>query len=118
MSGIVFFRSEDRESVVAFYEQRLGFEEWLEQDAGCTILRRENLLVGFCAGERAESAGIVTVVVENRRAVDSLYEELSDVAEHPPEENDDFDIYQFFATDPDGRTVEVQTFLHETPDVA
>ena len=27
-----------------------------------------------------------------------------------------YDIYQFFAGDPDSRTVEIQTFEHETPD--
>jgi len=116
MSGIVFFRCEDRDSVVEFYENRLDFEEWLEQEAGCTILRRENLLLGFCDGEKSESEGIITVVVEDRAAVDAVYDDLSNVAEHPPEANEEFDIYQFFATDPDGRTVEVQTFLHETPE--
>jgi len=115
MTGIVFYRTANREQTVEFYTERLGFEEWLEQDGGCTILRRENLLLGFCDGEQTENEGIVTVVVESREAVDDIYDSLSDIAEHPPEENDAFDIYQFFAEDPDGRTVEVQTFLHPTP---
>lgn len=117
MSGIVFFRTGDRERVVSFYTDRLGFETWLEQEGGCTILRRDNLLLGFCDGEETETDGIVTVVVEDEAGVDELYDELEDVAREQPARNEAFDIYQFFATDPDGRAVEVQTFLHPTPPV-
>jgi len=116
MSGIIFFRTVNRERTVSFYEDRLGFEEWLVQEGGCAILRRENLLLGFCDGDGTEDEGIVTVVVEDQESVDALYDDLSDVAREPPERNEAFDIYQFFAEDPDGRTVEVQTFLHPTPD--
>lgn len=115
MSGIIFFRTTQRERTVAFYTEHLGFETWLEQDAGCTILKRDNLLLGFCDGEMTESAGIVTVVVEDRSAVERLHEQLSDEARGAPAFNDDFQIYQFFLDDPDGRTVEIQTFDHDTP---
>jgi catechol 2,3-dioxygenase-like lactoylglutathione lyase family enzyme len=114
MSGIVFFGTTGRKRIVAFYTDRLGFEVWLEQP-GCTILQRDNLLVGFCEREEAETDGIVTVVHGTRAAVDDHYEELEDVADDPPSENDEYDIYNFFGTDPDGRSFEVQTFLHETP---
>jgi len=117
MAGLVFFRTADRGRVVEFYTDRLGFEEWLEQDGGCTILRRANLLVGFCDADQSETGGIVTVAVENRAAVDALYTDLEDIARGPPAENEAFDIYQFFTADPDGRAVEVQTFLHPTPPV-
>ncbi len=117
MTGLVFFRTADRERVVTFYTDRLGFGRWLEQDGGCTILRRDNLLVGFCDAAETETEGIVTVAVADRAAVDALYDDLTDVATSAPEYNEAFDIYQFFATDPDGRTVEVQTFEHPTPPV-
>ena len=55
------------------------------------------------------------MVVDDRDAVDGLYDGLEDVSRGPPEENDDLRIYQFFPDDPDGRTVEIQTFLHPTP---
>jgi hypothetical protein len=117
MAGIVFYRTDQRDEVVEFYRNRLAFKEWLRQDAGCRILRRDNLLLGFCAGKSTDTGGIVTIVVENRDAVDELHRNLADVARGPPERNDDFDIYQFFAGDPDGRTVEIQTFLHSMPPV-
>lgn len=118
MTGIVFFRTDRRSQVVDFYTDTLGFEEWLKQDGGCTILQRENLLVGFCDADQSETAGIVTVVVEDREAVDHLYNRLESRADEPPAENPSFDIYQFFLDDPDGRAVEIQTFLHETPPVS
>jgi hypothetical protein len=117
MSGIVFFRTERRAEVTAFYEERLDFDRWLEQDGGCSILQHGNLLVGFCDAAVTDTEGIVTVVLEDEAAVDDMHRALSDVARGPPEANDDFDIYQFFADDPDGRTLEVQTFRHPTPPI-
>lgn len=117
MSGIVFFRTANRAEVVSFYTDRLDFDVWLEQEGGCTILRYDNLLVGFCDAAETETEGIVTVAVDDEAAVDDLHRALSDVARGPPERNGDFDIYQVFATDPDGRTVEIQTFLQPTPEI-
>lgn len=116
MSGIVFFRTTDLERTVEFYVDRVGAEIWLEQP-DCTILRYDNLLVGFCEREEADRQGIVTVVVDDREAVDDLHERLADCARESPHDNERYQIYQFFADDPDGRTLEVQTFLHETPAV-
>ena len=115
MGGIVFFATTDRQTVLDFYIDRLGFETWLEQD-GCTVLRFENLLLGFCDGESADTDGIVTVYVDSRNEVEALYSRLQDEAEGQPVENERFEIYHFFGEDPDGRTFEVQTFLHDLPD--
>ena len=117
MPGIVFFRTTHRSEVVEFYTDRLGFDRWHEQDGGCTVLQYDNLLVGFCDAAETETDGIVTVVVEDESAVDDRHRELSDVARSPPEINETFDIYQFFADDPDGRTVEIQAFRHSIPAV-
>lgn len=114
MSGIVFFATTDRSGIVDFYMENLGFEHWLEQE-GCTILRRENLLLGFCDGEKADTDGIVTIVLDTRREVESWYTKLQEMANSEPVENERFEIYHFFGTDPEGRTVEVQTFLHDLP---
>lgn len=117
MAGIVFYRTPNRETVVDFYIDRLGFERWLEQDAGCTILQYDSLLVGFCDGETVQNDGIITLVESSADAVDARYDSLADLAEAPPTDNETFDIYHCFLKDPDGRTVEIQTFRHATPPV-
>lgn len=116
MSGIVFFGTSDRERILTFYTERLEFEVWLEQPE-CTILKWDTLLVGFCEREEAETDGVITVVYGTREAVDDRYDDLEDVAEGRPSENEPYRIYNFFGTDPDGRSFEVQTFLHETDPV-
>lgn len=104
------------DELVEFYVERLGAEVWLEQP-DCTILKYDNLLVGFCERDAADTSGIITFLDEDRAAVDARYDELTDVAREPPRENERYEIYQFFAEDLEGRTVEIQTFLHPTPPV-
>ena len=110
MDGIVFFGTQILDELVAFYTD-LGASVWLEQP-DCTILRVGGFRFGFCERADAESDGGLTLVVDSRAAVDELYERLSNVADGEPRYNDRYEIYQFFATDPEGRTVEVQVFEH------
>ena len=107
--GIVFFRTENREAVVEWYRETVGAETWLEQP-GCTILAFEGFRFGFCDGEATESDGIMTFVYDDAAAVDAMHERVGDAADEEPHENETYDIYQFFASDPDGRTAEFQTF--------
>ncbi|WP_312909020.1 VOC family protein [Natronosalvus caseinilyticus] len=113
MAGIVFFGTESLESIVDFYVEELGAERWLEQP-DCTILSSDNLLIGFCARENADTDGTITFVFDTASEVDAMYEHLADRARGEPVENDRYRIYQFFAEDPEGRTLEFQTFRHET----
>jgi hypothetical protein len=113
MDGIVFFRTERLAEVVAFYRDRVGTHVWLEQP-DCTVLRAGDFRLGFCEREAADTDGIVTFVVETREAVEDLHADLAEVADGAPRYNERYEIYQFFATDPEGRTVEVQTFEHDT----
>ena len=112
--GIVFFRTEQRERTVEWYTETVGAEIWLEQP-GCTILVFEGFRFGFCDGEETESDGILTFVYDDESAVDAMHERVGDAADEQPHENETYGIYQFFATDPDGRIAEFQTFHHETP---
>ena len=116
MTGIAFFGTRALEEVVDFYVDRLGCSVWLEQP-DCTVLKYDNQLLGFCDREEAETGGTLTFVVEDREAVDALHEALADVARGEPVENERYEIYQFFGDDPEGRTVEVQAFLHPTEPV-
>ena len=116
MSGIVFFGTRKHDEVIEFYADTVGTTVWLEQP-DCTVLKYDNQLLGFCARETADTDAVVTFVKEDRAGVDAAYEDLADRARGEPEENERYEIYQFFADDPEGRTVEVQAFLHPTDPV-
>ncbi|MEF8800620.1 MAG: VOC family protein [Halolamina sp.] len=107
--GIVFFRTKNREQLVAWYTDTVGADVWLEQP-GCTILSFEGFRFGFCDGEETEENGILTFVYDDEDAVDAMHEQVSEAAEEEPHVNERYEIYQFFASDPDGRTAEFQTF--------
>lgn len=111
MDGIVFFGTEAHDEVVEFYRD-LGAEVWLEQP-DCTILQTGDFRFGFCARETADTEATVTFVFEGRAGVTDAYEGISERADDEPRYNDTYEIYQFFAEDPEGRTVEFQTFEHE-----
>jgi hypothetical protein len=114
MSGIVFFRTENRATVVEWYQQKLEADIWLEQP-GCTILHVSAFRFGFCDSENTETEAILTFLCETKAAVNSMHERLGEAVREEPHENSQYRIYQFFAEDPDGRDVEIQTFLHQTP---
>jgi hypothetical protein len=107
--GIVFFRTEAQDEVIEFYTERLGASVAVEQP-DCTIVERAGFALGFCDREGAETEGTITFVVPDRAAVDDAYGALEDRARGPPEYSGTYEIYQFFASDPEGRTVEVQCF--------
>ncbi len=111
MNGIVFLATQNRSEVVEFYRERVGMTTWLEQ-ADCTVLEFENLLLGFCSRSEVEKNGIITFVYDNREAVDETYEKLKDIAMEKPEPVEKYQIYRFFAEDPEGRTIEFQSFDH------
>jgi catechol 2,3-dioxygenase-like lactoylglutathione lyase family enzyme len=116
VSAITFFATTDLERIVEFYTETVGADVWLEQP-DCTILKYDNQLLGFCEREAADTEGIVTFVYADREEVDEMHEKVGDRAREDPHENDRYEIYQFFADDPDGRTIEFQTFLHETDEI-
>ena len=97
-----------------FYCEKIGAKLWLDQ-GGCTILSHGNLLLGFCEREEIDTQGVITFFYETREEVDQMYETLEDLAQGYPKKNERYRIYQFFAKDPEGRTVEIQCFLHPLP---
>jgi len=116
VSAITFFATTDLDRIVDFYVGEIGADVWLEQP-DCTILKYDNQLLGFCEREDADTEGVLTFVYQDREGVDEMHRRLADRAREEPRQNDEYDIYQFFAADPDGRTVECQTFLHPTDPV-
>jgi hypothetical protein len=110
-SGIVFFSTRMLPEIKRFYQEEIGCRLWLDQ-GGCAIFRYGNLLIGFCQGREAEVEGMITFFFEDRDDVDSAYARFKDIATGPPRENPRYRIYQFFAKDPEGRSLEFQYFLH------
>ena len=111
MSGIVFFKTEKLEQLKLFYRDRLGAELWKDQ-GDCLIFEKNGFRFGFCEREPAENCGILTFVFDSKTKVEGIYEELEDLAEGKPvSRQPDYDIYQFFARDPEDRTLEFQCFL-------
>lgn len=111
MAGIVFFKSQAIGRLEEFYTGQIGMEVWLRQE-DCIILKHGNLLLGFCTRESVDRSGMVTFVYTTREEVDAIYDRLQEIAQEAPRENEKYRIYQFFATDPEGRILEFQCFLH------
>ncbi|NHJ12484.1 MAG: VOC family protein [Candidatus Thorarchaeota archaeon] len=111
MAGLVFLRTGNLEGIVEFYTSRLGMRIWLEQES-CTLLAHGNFILGFCESEKPETEGVITLFYEKRDNVDEMYARLQDISVSSPVTNDRYGIYQFYAKDPEGRSLEFQTFLH------
>jgi len=116
MAGIVFLRTAQFEAVREFYIRRVGMVVWLEQPE-ITILRHGNMLVGFHRQPTPDRDVLLTFFYPHRADVDEMYRQLADVATSTPVENPRYRIYHFFGTDPDGRRIEFQHFLHPVPPI-
>ncbi len=114
MAGIVFLRTGRFDQVREFYTRRVGMKVWLEQP-DIAILRHGNLLVGFHRQPVSDRDGLLTFFYASRQEVDEMYAQLRDIATSAPQENAKYRIYHFFGTDPEGRKIEFQHFLHPLP---
>lgn len=111
MAGIVFCRTTDLKPLRDFYTTKLGCELWLHQ-GDIIILRHGNFLVGFHDQDQADTDSLITFFYDTPEKVDVAYQSLESVAQAPPKHNPTYQIYHFFAVDPDGRRVECQYFEH------
>jgi hypothetical protein len=110
--GIVFFRTNQLQVLEDFYLHEIGCELWLDQGA-CKIFQHGNMLFGFCESEEMDQEGTITFFYPDREQVDRMYEQLRDIALNPPKMNEKFNIYNFYARDPEGHLIEFQSFNHE-----
>ena len=109
--GIVFFRTTQLDTLARFYTSQVGCSLWLDQGA-CKIFRHGNMLFGFCRADEADIQGVITFFYPSREQVDSMYERFSSIARDEPKMNERFNIYHFYAEDPEGRSIEFQYFDH------
>ena len=116
MNGIIFYGTEKYDDILTFYCDVVKCKTWLVQ-SDCTVLQHGNLLLGFCRRDHTDACGIICFYYPSRDDVDRMYDALKASAQSPPKENPKYEIYHFFATDPDGRMIEFQCFDMQMPEV-
>ncbi|MHA2365677.1 MAG: VOC family protein [Candidatus Hodarchaeales archaeon] len=110
MAGIVFLKTKDLKMITEFYLS-LGATVWLEQK-DITIFKHGNLLFGFHQQEEASKDALLTFFYPTQSDVDKMYKKYKSIALGPPKINPSYNIYNFFAKDPEERLIEFQVFLH------
>lgn len=111
MSGIVFNKTKNLKTIIEFYTEIIGADVWLDQGK-CILLRHNNFIFGFCQDEKADLDGILTFFYPEQAMVLDMYQTLKEFILSEPKENKQYRIFNFFAKDPEGRTIEFQTFRH------
>lgn len=109
ISGIVFFKTKMLKDLQEFYVKRVGATLWMDQ-GGCIILKFGNMLFGFCQRDDADLDALITFFYEKKEDVDKAHNIFKDTAQSSPKMNKKYNIYHFFAKDPEGRNIEFQWF--------
>jgi catechol 2,3-dioxygenase-like lactoylglutathione lyase family enzyme len=114
--SVVWVYTEDLEATSRFYGTMLGLSVVLDQ-GGCQIFRMgASGFLGVCRvrpGRQVEPKGVVITFVTPD--VDAWHRHLLEHGvqpEGPPENKPAFNIYGFFARDPNGYLLEFQRFLN------
>lgn len=110
---IPFYPVHDLAATRDFYHREVGLE--LErEEARCLIFRAAGGHLGFCLFDGPlpdHEALTLSLVAED---VDLLYQRLRQLGvdtEQPPRRNEHYQVYHFFARDPDGYRVEFRRFI-------
>jgi catechol 2,3-dioxygenase-like lactoylglutathione lyase family enzyme len=111
---IAFYPCHDLEATRNFYERDLCLP--LVRDQGtCLIFKvAREAYIGFCqhTDDVPEHKGLIVTLLTND--VEGVYQRLRQLnieTEAAPKLNETYQIYHFFARDPDGYRVEIQRFL-------
>lgn len=110
---ITFLRTESLAETCRFYEEHLGLKRVLDQ-AGCVVLHAASgAYLGFC--ERGDvpqppERVVLTLVTQEVDAWHQRFTESGIETDGEPRLNPNYNIYHFFAVDPNGYSVEVQRF--------
>ncbi len=115
---VTWIYTDDLDATATFYTGVLGLHQVFDQGL-CRIMRMsQNSFLGVCVarpGRYVEPKGVViTMVSEAESGVEAWYERFQQAGiatEGAPERHDDFNVYCFFAKDPNGYLIEFQCFL-------
>ncbi len=110
---ITFVKVRDLEISSTFYTG-LGLSMVLDQ-GGCRIHRlTESAFLGVCERQDPRpSEVVITLVTEDVAGWYERFLAAGAQVDGPPRDNPTYRIHHFFATDPDGHTLEVQRFWDE-----
>ena len=120
-SFITFLRTEDLEKTTNFYVNLLDCKLVLDQGLCKIFQTAKGSYLGFCSHEflnKDKNSVCLTFVCDSKEEVDEWYQKLRSrnvVIKEPPKENTKYKIYNLFASDPNGITIEIQYFLHPFP---
>lgn len=111
---VTFVYGADLERSRRFYAEVLGLEEVLDQGA-CRIFRvAGEAFLGICTDAKRQAAAEGVTLTFVTPEVDAWHEHLrrqGATIVSAPAKNERFNIYNFFARDPDGALLEFQRFL-------
>jgi catechol-2,3-dioxygenase len=125
MAGLIFIKCMNLEKLIDFYTNVIKCNIWLEQPE-ITILAHENFLFGFHQIAEIEKESyipskdiVLTFFFEQKQKVDEFYNRLNELnlVISEPKVNEKYNIYNFFAKDPEGHIIEFQVFLHTLKDL-
>lgn len=112
--AITFLPTQDLEKTHDFYVNKLDLTLRLNQGK-CHIYEvAENAHFGFCTTLDPlpnPDQVILTIVTDEVDELYTLCQALHLKVDNIPRKNEDFNIYHFFVTDPNGYRLEFQTFL-------
>jgi hypothetical protein len=112
MAGILFQTTKNLSKIIDFYTTKIKAKIWIKQN-DCIILKHDNFLLGFCQREKISTGCLITFFYQTKQEVDTMFQILKDHAVTTPTKNTKYNIYQFFAKDPEDRDLEFQAFFHE-----
>ncbi len=115
--SIIFFGCRDLDSIRNFYGGVLDFDLYKDQGS-CLIYKLPGgNYLGYCQHlekKAADRSPIITLLCETQKEVDEFYHYFKNAdrpTDQPPKVNEKFNLYHFFARDPEGYTLEIQCFL-------
>lgn len=117
-SQITFVPVADLARSVDFYEQVLLLRPVLDQGGIKIFAVAGGGFIGLCESDgplAADDRLILTFVTDEVDAWHTRLESQGVATDGAPRENERYQIYHFFARDPDGYRLEIQRFLHPFP---
>ena len=112
---IAWVYCDDLDQTCAFYGGLLGLPLWRDAGAARIYQTGAGAMIGVCQAfaDRViqPAGGMITLLTDD---VDGVYARLNAAGatlKGPPEVLPQFGIYSFFCLDPNGYTIEIETFL-------